>query len=150
MRLVVFILLFCFVCKYSFTQNKSRIDSFTQMQSPHLVDSLTKLMSSSKADSNRVLIIHQLCYPLLFSRPDSSMYFAQEGLKLAEAINFTKGQVLCKADIAAVWWIMGDYSKAKDIFHETVKRAETLADSEALEWSLSFLLSCYRDEGNFQ
>jgi signal transduction histidine kinase len=138
------------VFKLSFAQERARIDSFTQMQSPQLVDSLTKLLSSSKADSARVLIIHQLCYPLLFSRPDSAMYYAQEGLKLADSISFTKGQVLCKSDIAAVWWIIGDYPKAKDLLHKVIREAEKLPDTEALEWSLSFLISCYRDEGNLE
>jgi two-component system NtrC family sensor kinase len=148
MRMLSAILLLSVLFKPVFSQNKSIIDSFGQILSPKLADSLQQSLSASSKDSNRVLILHQLTYTILFSKPDSSMYFAQEGLKLARLINYPKGQVLCNADIGAVWWILGDYAKADQILLESLQSAELLHYADAQEWSLSFLLSNYRDQGN--
>jgi hypothetical protein len=56
------------------------------------------------------------------------LYFAQEGLKLARLINYKKGEVLCKTDVGAVWWIIGEYSKANEILLECVEEAQALGD----------------------
>ncbi len=111
MRILISILLIFVSFKTAFTQNRVAVDSFRQISSPIIEDSLKRLLSTSKEDSNRVLMLHQLSYPVLFSRPDTAMYLAQEGLKLARSINYPKGLVLCKTDIGAVWWIVGDYAK---------------------------------------
>ena len=132
------------------SQNTLRIDSFSQILSPIIKDSLRRLLSFSKEDSNRVFLLHRLYYPILFSRPDSALYLVQEGLKLARRINYKKGEVLCKTDIGSVWWIIGDYSKANEEFLEGLRLAESLGDAEALEWTLSFLASNEREQGNFR
>jgi signal transduction histidine kinase len=126
------------------------VDSFAQILSPAVKDSLQRLAIASSEDTNKVLLLHQLTYPVLFSRPDSAMYFGQEGLTLARRINYRKGQILCMTDIGAVWWIMGDYARAEDVLLQSVNAARSLQDAQALEWSLSFLLSTYRDQGSFQ
>jgi tetratricopeptide (TPR) repeat protein len=120
------------------------------MTSTIIADSLKHLLSTSKQDSNRVLILDRLSYNILFSRPDSAMYYAQEGFKLAGSINYSKGLVLCKTDIGAVWWIVGDYAKANDVLLQSVTAAEKLNDPQPFEWSLSYLISSYRDHGNYQ
>lgn len=149
MQILIFILFLSVTFKTAFTQNRVTIDRFDQIQSPIVEDSLRRLLSASKEDTNRVLLLHQLSYPLLFSKPDSAMYLAQEGLKLARLINYPKGQVLCKTDIGAVWWIIGDYAKANEVLLESFKSAEILNDPQAWDWSLSFLMTIYRDQGNY-
>src|SRR5688572_10833440 len=105
MKPLLCILLLSGMLRISQAQNITRIDSFSQILSPVIEDSLRRLLSVSGDDSNRVLLLHQLSYPILFSRPDSAMYIAQEGLKLARQINYKKGEALCKTDIGSVWWI---------------------------------------------
>ena len=135
--------------RISHSQNTTRIDSFTQILSPRVEDSLRLLLSTAVEDSNHVLLLHQIVYPVLFSRPDSAMYFAQEGLKLATQINFKKGESLCKTDIGSVWWIFGDYSKANEYCLDAFHLARSQDDARAMEWSLAFLCSIARDQENF-
>lgn len=149
MRILIGILFLIVICKSVFAQNKVTIDSFGQILSRKVGDSLKQSLSISEENSNRVLILHQLTYTLLFSKPESAMYFAQEGLKLARLINYSKGQILCNTDIGAVWWILGDYASADEVLLESVQSAQSLGDAEAQEWSLSFLLSSYRDQGKY-
>src|SRR4051794_22916285 len=115
MRMFICILLLSVLFEAGFTQNKIIIDSFGQILSPRVADSLKQSLSASGEDSNRVLVLNQLTYTILFSKPDSAMYYAQEGLKLARLINYPKGQVFCNTDIGAVWWILGDYAKADEV-----------------------------------
>src|SRR5438046_3451229 len=149
MRRSLSILLLLVAFKTAITQNQTSIDSFSQILSPEIENSLRLQLSASKEDSNRVLILHELYYTKLFSKPDSAMYLAQEGLKLARLINFPKGQALCKGDIGGVWWIIGDYSKAYEVMIESLKIAESIHDPVAIQWALAFLTSNCRDQGNY-
>jgi signal transduction histidine kinase len=149
MKQLLCIVLLSGILKIAHPQNGARVDSFSQILSPIVKDSLGRLLSASKEDSNRVYLLHRLSYPTLFSRPDSALNLVQEGLKLARQINYKKGEALCKTDIGSVWWIIGDYSKANEEFLEGLRLSESLGDAEALEWTLSFLASNERDQGNF-
>ena len=148
MRTALCILLLSGTLTIAHSQGSVRIDSFSQIHSPVISDSLRRLLSASKEDSNRVLLLHQVYYPVLFSRPDSAMFFAQEGLKLAQQINFPKGEALCRTDVGGVWWIIGEYSKATEVMLESLQIAESLKDSLAMAWTLAFLASNYRDQGD--
>jgi len=142
-------LFFSFVLKVAYAQNRAIIESFNELQSAETVDSLRRLLlSDTIQDSSRVHAIHRLTYPYIFSKPDSAMILAQEGLKLASSINYTKGEILCKTDIGAIWWVFGDYTKAGLIVLENLESAERLNDPEAIEWTLSFVLTVYRDQGD--
>jgi len=149
MKRLLFILLLSGMLRISYAQSTARIDSFSQILSPIVRDSLRRLLSTAVEDTNRVLLFHQIVYPILFSRPDSAMYFAQEGLKLARQINFKKGESLCKTDIGSVWWILGDYSKANGYCLDAFRLAKSQDNARAMEWSLAFLCSIERDQENF-
>ena len=148
-RLMRIFLLFVTV-ETAFAQDTGTADSFSELMSPALVDSIKQLLSTSQEDSSRVILLHRLSYAVLFSSPDSALYFAQEGLKLARLTNYKKGEVLCKTDVGAVWWIIGEYSKANEILLESVEEAQALGDPMAQDWSLSFLVTIYRDQGNYE
>ncbi len=149
MRILTVTLLLYVAFKTIPTHGQARIDRFSQILSREVEDSLRIQLTISKEDTNKVLIFHNLYYTILFSQPDSAMYLAQEGFRLAQRINFLKGQALCKADIGAVWWIIGEYSKANEVLLESLKIAEGIKDSVAIEWALAFLLSNSRDQGNY-
>jgi signal transduction histidine kinase len=142
--------LLCFaLCKGIVAQQALRIDSFNQVHGQRVEDSLRQQLSASRYDSNRVLLLHGLFYAKLFSKPDSAMYIAQEGLQLSDSISFLKGQALCKADVGAAWWIIGDYSRANEAMLQGLRIAESLNDPVSLSWSLAYLTSNSRDEGNY-
>ncbi len=149
MQALLRILLLSGLMGSALAQNKINIDSFSEMQSPRVVDSLRRLLSVSREDSSRVLLLHELSYPVLFSSPDSAMYYAQEGLKLALSLDYKKGEALCKTDVGAVWWITGEYSKANEVLLASFEDANAIHDPRAQDWALSFLITIYRDQGNY-
>jgi len=126
------------------------VDSFGQMLSPSVADSFRQILSQPGIEgAKRVIAFKELSYNVLFSKPDSAMLLAQQGKQLAREINYPGGEVLCEASIGSVWWIIGDYTKANEIFFECVESSEHLKDTLSLVWSLAWLTSGFRDEGNF-
>jgi len=126
------------------------VDSFGQILSPSVADSFRQILSQPGIEgAKRVIAFKELSYNVLFSKPDSAMLLAQQGKQLAREINYPGGEVLCEASIGSVWWIIGDYTKANEIFLECVESSEHLKDTLSLVWSLAWLTSGYRDEGNF-
>ena len=55
-------------------------------------DSLQNLLASSQPDTNRVMILSELCNQYLQSDDNIAMKYAQEGLALARALKFRKGE----------------------------------------------------------
>ena len=149
MRFNTTIFLFLIFSKQVISQH-SVVDSFSQLLSPRVADSFRQiLLQQDIAGKARVIALKELSYNILFSKPDSAMLLAQQGKNLAKEINYPEGEVMCEASIGSVWWIIGDYTRANDIFLKCVKSSEQLKDTFSLVWSLAWLTSGYRDEGNF-
>ena len=150
MRNYITILMFVMLAKPAICQQPA-VDSFGQMISQRVADSFRQILGDpGTASRTRVIALKELSYNILFSKPDSAMLLAQEGKRLAREINYPAGEILCEAQIGSVWWIMGDYTKANEIFLNCLKSSEEINDTTALVWSLAWLASGYRDEGNFQ
>jgi len=96
------------------------------------IDSLKQLLLTEKQDSSRVLLLNKLSKAYLYSRPDSAMKLAQQGVSLARKIDFVKGEATCLYRIAAVFSITGNYPKALQLGLEALKKAETIQDKELL------------------
>ena len=149
MRYYITILLFLISNAPAISQN-SVVDSFGGLISPRVADSFRQiLLQPGTIAKDRVIALKDLSYNILFSKPDSAMLLAQEGKRLAQEINYPQGEILCDAAVGSVWWIIGDYTKANEIFLQCLKSSEQLKDTLALTWSLAWLTSGYRDEGNF-
>ncbi|HET9746419.1 MAG TPA: hypothetical protein VFP97_11950, partial [Chitinophagaceae bacterium] len=150
MRNYIIILMFVMFMKPAICQQWA-VDSFGQIISPRVADSFRQILQEpGTPNRTRVIALKELSYNILFSKPDSAMLLAQEGKRLAREINYPGGEILCDAQIGSVWWVMGDYTKANEIFLKCLKSSEEVKDTVALVWSLAWLTSGYRDEGNFQ
>ncbi len=112
-------------------------------------DSLKALLSKTKEDTTRVNLLSQLSYSYLFSDPDSTYLFAQEGHKLAQAIGYTKGEMLCKEDLAGFWWTVGDYATATKLLLQALSFAHSENDTSHQEFIYSVLANVHRDQGDY-
>jgi len=149
MQRYISILLF-FIFSNPVISQHAVVDSFGQILSRSVADSFRQILSQPGIEGvKRVIAFKELSYNVLFSKPDSAMLLAQQGKQLAREINYPGGEVLCEASIGSVWWIIGDYTKANEIFLECVASSEHLKDTLSLVWSLAWLTSGFRDEGNF-
>ena len=141
----------CILLSYQAFSQQPDVESFKQLLSSKLADSLKiELLNPNLTSEDRIRIMHSLSYNMLFSKPDSAMIIAQQGLELAKKINYTEGEILCETQIGGVFWILGDYTKAKEIFLKCLKNSYDVKNSLSIEWSLAWLTSAYRDEGNYK
>src|SRR4030095_2866731 len=122
--LSLFLSFFCTTCAYA-QQSSS--------------DSLKTLLSKATEDTTRVNLLSQLSLNYIFSDPDSIYLFAQEGHKLAQAIGYTKGEMLCKLDLAGFWWTVGDYATATKLLLQALSFAHSQNDTSHQEFIYSFL-----------
>src|SRR3954470_14918972 len=84
-----YFLLLCF--STAFSQNK-------------VIDSLQKILSTSKNDSNRVNTLNALAHECSRNNPDTAIYLAHAAFQLATKLNYTAGLAdaylnTCEAEI---------------------------------------------------
>ena len=58
-------------------------------------DSLKRQLIVTKDEKKRVYILEGLSYAFLSSYPDTALHYALEGLRLAQKIDFLKGEAIC-------------------------------------------------------
>src|SRR3712207_755957 len=79
-------------------------------------DSLLGWLSHEKLDTARVNLLNALGYAYQHTNTDSMFWYANEGLKLANNIGYTKGAIDCRSTLAAYWWQRGDYATAVNLY----------------------------------
>lgn len=88
------------------------------------IDSLSRLISREKKDSNRVTLLWQLAEQYQSFKPDTSLQLAQNALLLAQRIKFIEGESRSLAMLANSQYLLGDYPKALDNFMQKLKIEE--------------------------
>src|ERR687886_26572 len=87
-------------------------------------DSLKHQLLTAREDTTKVILLALLSRELQRSNPDSAFVVGQQGLKLAQQINYERGILHCKASLSGCWWSIGDYSAAIQILLPYVKTVE--------------------------
>jgi hypothetical protein len=122
--------------------------SITNAQTPYL-DSLKNILSSTKEDTTRVLLLSEISLWSIFSNPDTSLQLAREGIRLAQRINYPKGEAYCKRSSGFFFWITGDYTTAIKVAFSGMAYAEKSEDLDLQSWLYILLLNAYKDNGDF-
>lgn len=81
------------------------------------IDSLEIKLASSKADTNRILLLSELSLKYLQSDYKVAMKYANEGLELSRKLHFKKGEADCLRRSGIVFFQQGNYpeEKAKEV-----------------------------------
>jgi two-component system NtrC family sensor kinase len=75
-------------------------------------NSLRRALPHKPPDSTRVLLLLQLAYTYRSSKPNSTMYLAQEAWQLARQVGFDKGRGRAQGMIGATLRERGELPKA--------------------------------------
>ncbi len=89
-------------------------------------DSVLKLLPSITNDTNKVTLLNSLGGYYLYVREDSSFYFYQQSIRLAEKINYTYGIYLGYLQMCWVLNAASNYGKALEMGVISLRTAETL------------------------
>ena len=85
---------------YSFAQNKQ-------------IDSLQKVVSHSKEDTNKVILLNKISREIKRNNPDKAIEYASQALELATKLNFHKGISSAILNTANVYFYQANYPKAE-------------------------------------
>jgi tetratricopeptide (TPR) repeat protein len=109
------------------------VSLFSFAQTP-TIDSLTKALSSLPKPSNKlsdstyIKTIQQIAWEYSNINPDTAITIAQQGLQLAEKINWKKGKAICFRTLGLSNVVKGNYPQALECYHTGLKIAEELSD----------------------
>ncbi len=110
------------------------------------VDSLKKLLSRPTPDTARVLLLDQLSYALMYSKPLVAMQYAREGLELAKKSKFSKGQVRNMNRLGSILRFTSNYSQALQMHFGSLKLAESINDQEGIARTLNNIGILYLEQ----
>ena len=93
-------------------------------------DSLKKLLNTISESPERVLVLEGLSYAYVSSYPDTALQYALEGLQLAQKINDPVGEAYCTNALGNVYFGVGDYPKALEMYLQSLKMREPLKNQQ--------------------
>ncbi len=123
---------------------------FTKAHSQNAyLDSLKASLAVAREDTTRVLLLSELSLYSIFSNPDTSLALAKQGIRLAQQINYSKGEAYCNRSVGFVFWSIGDYTTAIKMAFLFMPYAEASNDINLQLWLIALLLNAYKDNGDF-
>lgn len=93
------------------------------------LDSLQSIYETSKDDTNKVLLAHQLVWKYLSFDTDKTKKYNTEGLLLARKLGFKRGEMYLLNRLGDFYTHQGDYSKGVEYATQSLKVAEQIKDS---------------------
>ena len=85
-------------------------------------------LSESKADTNRVILLSNLCYDYRYVSADSARMFGEEALRLANELKYNKGIAQAYNDLGILYIDKAEYRNAAGLLKESMKIRESLND----------------------
>jgi tetratricopeptide (TPR) repeat protein len=112
-------------------------------------DSLQKLLVSSQPDTSRVMILSELAIRYMRSSHDTAMKYAQEGLALARALKFGKGESDCLRRSGLILFQQGRYPEALDIYQRALNISENIDYLFGIGAGLGHIGNIYNVQGDY-
>ncbi len=122
--------------------------TFGNAQDMIVADSIVKQLTLSKSDTNRVLLLEKLSEIYTRASPALTLKYAQEGLTLAQKLNYQKGQAQCLQWIAGALNVQGRYPEALAILLKAKKINETINNLSGLCYNLRVIGNIYLAQGD--
>jgi len=112
-------------------------------------DSLKRQLARTSDETARVVILEGLSYAYLSSFPDTALEYATEGLRIAEKNNDPRGEALCINALGSVYFHMGDYPQALEMYFKSLEIEETRNHRNKVASTLFNIASVYTEEQNY-
>ncbi len=115
-----------------------------------VVDSLKHLLQTGQPDSTRSLLLSELSRAYLYSKPDTALTLAQQGLALARSTKFAIGEIAGLIQTAEVFSNTGNNGKALELFLMALKKSESTNDKKYKSVVFGRLAFVYSNQGDYQ
>lgn len=113
-------------------------------------DSLKNVAASNAHDTLRVKALADLCYGFLPVNQDSSIFFGEQAVALADKIGFKKGAAQSRSDLGLAYYYKGDLQKAISLWEAGSVIREQLNDKPGIASLNVKIGAAYFKLGNFE
>jgi signal transduction histidine kinase len=114
------------------------------------IDSLQQLLKTETKDTSRAMLLADLAYAYLYSKPDTSLLLAQQALLLSKKEGYTKGEALSLNIIGGVFLTTGNYPKALEAYLQSLKKSESIGDKVAIAKATGNIGTVYTSQGDYR
>jgi signal transduction histidine kinase len=97
-------------------------------------DSLKKQLAIVTDAKKKVVILEGLSFAYVSTSPDTALQYATQGLELAQKSNYLQGEALCVNALGNVFFSVGDYTKALEMYNRNLEIKEKLKESPAVTY----------------
>ena len=122
---------------------------FAQKKGQARIDSLLSELPKAKEDTNKVKILNNLC--VLYKdidEYDNGYKYGNQGLELAQKINYTKGEAVGLNNIGNVYDQQGKYNKALESHFASLQISKDLGNKSRVAASYSNIGGVYLKKGD--
>jgi len=103
----------------------------------------------SALDTTRILLLEKLSSELKGSRPDTALLLAEEGLALAEDIDYKKGEAVCLNRMGTILRSTGNYPLAFEKLIEALKINEEIHNEDGRMRNMGNIGNIYADQHDY-
>ena len=128
----------------------STVAHFTTLAQPATIDSLKHELVIVKEDTTKVWLLYELSSRYTWSYADTSILYAQQGMDLAQKLNFKRGIEFGYGQISSALTTLGNYPLALEYAFKSLSLAEQRANNVAIAFSNIGVGMCYRELGDYQ
>jgi len=136
--------LFNLFCTFIHGQN-AIADSHQLFQSKIVVsvDSLETLLSRSKQDTFKVVLLGHMCYYNAFVQPEKGLSYGQQGLQLSQKLQYKRGIAYCNQSLSFCLWAVGNYNESLRFALRSLEQYEELMDYKRIAYSYLAVANVY-------
>jgi signal transduction histidine kinase/tetratricopeptide (TPR) repeat protein len=133
----IFFILFLSIPVFSNAQTKS-------------IDSLQQLLKTERKDTSRAMLLADLAYAYLYSKPDTALVLSQQALSISKKEGYTKGEAASLNRIGNVFLTTGNYPKALEAYLQSLKKSESIEDMAAIARVTGNIGTVYSAQGDYR
>src|ERR1017187_473744 len=124
--------------------------NFCFRQNPGITDSLQRILQQAKTDTDKVWAMHNLAFNYMYSKPDSSMLYAQKAFALSKKAGYARGEIRSMNDIGNTFNNSGNTAKSIEIFLDALQKAEALKDQKMQAATFGNIAEAYKSQGDYR
>lgn len=113
-------------------------------------DSLRMALQKEKSDTSRVLLLADLCFEYIGSKPDTVMSLAMEGLSISRRIDYIKGEAVSLNRIGNAYGALGNYPKEMESYLQSLKINEKINNLDGMERNLANIGVIKNEHGDYR
>jgi tetratricopeptide (TPR) repeat protein len=114
-------------------------------------DSLKRLLPTMPEGPQRVLLLENLSYAYVSAFPDTALIYALEGLELAKKNKKKKGEAYCTNALGNVYFGVGDYPMALEMYLTSLRMKETMKDQQgAIAVTYFNIVNVYTEQEDYE